>query len=118
MWSVMHHGSLFAAAILSAAAALVLQLKSLTWNADLRADVATVLAALAAVIGVISSAGGFATKWRTNRLTRSKLEQLSIHLMDPSCDLGMVKRELIDMLRAHNEGIVAGDAGDRGDGPQ
>jgi len=109
MWSVAHHGSLFLAALLSAAAALVLQLKSITWSADTKADAAAVLAASAAVLGGISSAGGFARKWRTNRLTRSKLEQLNLYLMDPDCDLKMVERELVEMVKVHNEGILSGE---------
>jgi hypothetical protein len=110
MWSLLHHGSLFLAAILSAAAALVLQLKSLTWSTNTRADVAAILAASAAVIGVISSAGGFGKKWRTNRLTKSKLEQLSVYLMNPNCDLEMVERELIAMVKVHHEGIISSES--------
>jgi hypothetical protein len=110
IWSLLHHGSLFLAAVLSAAAALVLQLNSLNWTADTKADVAAILAASAAVMGVISTAGGFGKKWRTNRLTKSKLQQLSVYLMSPSCDLEKVEQELIGMVKVHHEGIVSSES--------
>ena len=91
LWSAVHHGFAFGAAILSAAAALLLQLKSLNFTEAGRADAAAALAAIASLVGVISVSGGFAKKWRANRITKGTLEQLQIDLMDPACDLGKIR---------------------------
>ncbi len=109
LWSAVHHTFIFGAAILSALAALTLQLKSLTLQPDTRTDVATGLAALAALIGVISASGGFGKKWRANRITKGTLEQIQIELMDPSCDLSKIISELKEMKRIHHLAIVGED---------
>jgi hypothetical protein len=109
-WSALHHIFLFGAAILSAAAALLLQLKTLSLSPDARADVATVFSALASLIGVISVSGGFARKWRANRMTKAALEQIEIDLMDPNCDVGKIRAKLQDMKRIHHLAIVGDEA--------
>src|SRR5262249_30711750 len=106
-----YHTFTFGAAILSAGAALLLQLKSLTLSQESRVDAASGLAALASLVGVISASGGFASKWRTNRITKGTLEQLQIDLMDQSCDLAKVRTALKEMKRVHHLAIV-GEAGE------
>lgn len=106
LWSAVHHGFLFGAAILSAGAALLLQLNSLGLSEVQKADIASILASAAALIGVISVSGGFAKKWRTNRITKGTLEQLQIDLMDPSCDLNEIREALKEMKRLHHLGVV------------
>jgi hypothetical protein len=106
LWSLLHHGFVFSAAVLSALAALTLQLKSIGWEAATRADVAAGLAAIASLVGVISASGGFGDKWRANRLTKGTLEQLQIELMDPACDLSRIRTELKDMKRVHHLAIL------------
>lgn len=105
-WSALHHCFLFGAAILSAAAALTLQLKTLSLAEQSRADLATVFAALASLIGVISVSGGFARKWRANRMTKAALEQIEIDLMDPNCDPRKIRALLAEMKRIHHLAIV------------
>jgi hypothetical protein len=105
-WSALYHCFLYGAAILSAAAALTLQLKTITLTEGSRADLATGLAALASLIGVISVSGGFARKWRANRMTKAALEQMEIELMDPNCDPGKIRAKLGEMKRIHHLTIV------------
>ena len=105
-WSLLHHGFTFSAAILSALAALTLQLNSLPWSQTTRADIAAGLAAAASLIGVISISGAFGKKWRANRLTRSTLDRLSIDLTDPDCDIAAVRTALKEMKRVHDLAIV------------
>ena len=109
LWSAVHHGLTFGAAILSASAALLLQLKSLSVTETGRADAAAALAAIASVIGVISASGGFSKKWRANRLTKGTLQQSQIDLMDPNCDLAQVRAAQKEMWRVHHLAI-AGEA--------
>jgi len=106
LWSLLHHGFVFGAVILSAAAALVLQLKSILLTTEQRSDIATVLTAIASVVGVISVSGAFAQKWRTNRLTKGTLEQIEIDLMDPNCDYRKLLEELKEMKRIHHLAIA------------
>ena len=115
LWSTVHHGFAFGAAVLSAAAALLLQLKSLDLAEAARADAAAALAAIASLVGVISASGGFAKKWRANRITKGTLEQLQIELMDPTCDLGKIRAALKEMKRVHHLAIV-GEPADQGPG--
>jgi hypothetical protein len=105
-WSALYHGFLFGAAILSAAAALTLQLKTIPLVEQSRADLATIFSALASLIGVVSVSGGFARKWRANRMTKAALEQIEIELMDPSCDPGKIRSKLAEMKRIHHLAIV------------
>jgi hypothetical protein len=96
LWSLLYHGFVFSASILSALAALTLQLKSVNWEPSLRADIAAGLAGIASLVGVISVSGGFGQKWRANRLTKGT----------PDCDLSKVRVQLIEMKRVHHLAIL------------
>ena len=77
LWSTAHHGSLFLAAVLSAASALTLKLDTLARWPE-RTDLAATLSALAALLGTLAAGGGFQRKWQANRQARGKLDQLII----------------------------------------
>ncbi|WP_109477225.1 hypothetical protein [Paraburkholderia sp. C35] len=110
LWSFLHHGSLFGGAVLSAAAALVLQVKHITLynsiNETNRSDVATVLASLGSVLGIISVAGAFATKWRANRATRGTLENIKLDLMKTTVDRDAIIDRLKEMWNLHNSRVA------------
>ena len=112
-WSALYHSFIFGAAVLSAAAALTLQLKTLNLSEPGRADLATVFAALASLIGVISVSGGFARKWRANRMTKAALEEIEIDIMDPSYGLGKIRARLAEMKRIHHLSIVGDEELDK-----
>jgi len=101
-WSFVLNASRFSAAALSAAAAAVLQLKSIPWSEATRADVGAILAAVATLIVVFSAVGGFERKWRANRVMKGSLTELNIQMTDPSCDLGAVRKQLIEISRLRN----------------
>jgi hypothetical protein len=105
-WSFAHHATLFSATILSAAAALVLQLKSLALTDSTRSDCATVFAAAASLVSVISVSGAFAAKWRANRMTRVTLEALRLDMMSSDPDLDRIRDQLKLMWQLHNAVIV------------
>jgi hypothetical protein len=108
LWSFVHHGTLFGAAALSAAAALVLQLKTcLPLNPGKCSDLATVLSASASLIGVISASGAFGAKWRANRATKGKLNELQLEMMKEAPDVNAVIEQLKSMWRLHNSRISA-----------
>lgn len=102
--SGVHHGFLFGAAIFGAAAAVLLQLEFASAE-PLRNNIASVLAGLGSLAGIIAGAGGFERKWRTNRRTRAKLEELEIDLIDPTVDTEKIRNFLKDVGHTHDEGI-------------
>lgn len=105
-WSFAHHATLFSATLLSAAAALVLQLKSLALADSARSDYATLFAAAASLVSVISISGAFAAKWRVNRMTRVTLEALRLDMMSSDPDLDQIRSQLKLMWQLHNSAIV------------
>ena len=105
LWSFAHHSFLFGAAILSGTAALTLQLKTGLQD-PARTDLASLLAAIASVMGVVAAVGGFERKWRTNRLTKATLEELRLDLMKDDFDPTAVRENLKTMIRAHHAGIL------------
>ena len=108
-WSVAFHGCLFLSAAASAAAALILKLDRLK-NWPWQKDLAACLAAVAAVLPLISTSGNFSQKWITNRATRAALSDLLLEInlaVDNSSpaanDFG---RRLRDIMAQHERGIA------------
>jgi hypothetical protein len=105
MWSIAHHSSLYLGAILSAAAALVLKmdfLKGRSYTTDLAASGA----AIASLLSTIAAAGGFDRKWRANRISRGKVDELRIDLSDQNADLKAIRDRLKAIIDAHDQGIA------------
>lgn len=110
LWSFAYHGFMFGAATLSALAAFILKLQTEPQEAlQARADVAAALAALAALMGIVSASGGFGRKWKANRSTKSKLAQIRIDLLDSSVDQARVRGELKELIRVHDLTILGED---------
>ena len=105
LFSLVHHTFLFGGAVLSAAAAVVLQLDEpeLFISAT---NLATVLASAAALTTAIAGSGGFERKWRTNRLIKVRLLQLGVDLMNPEVAGANIRQDLKDIHKLRYEGIV------------
>jgi hypothetical protein len=111
-WSFGYHGALYAAVVLSSAAALVLKIGFLGWEDPLRQDWAAILAGLSALIGLISAKGGFETKWRINRRSRGKLKRLQAELKANSADVPSIRKRFVDAVGQHEDDIAgSGDPG-------
>ena len=104
-WSVAHHGALFSSIACSIGAGAVLEL-----GKDHQTGFAMVLTSLAAALTGIAASGGFARKWRSNRLSRSRLDILLIDIQIDSADIGSLTGRLKGILSAHDIEIV-GDKG-------
>ena len=104
-FSGLHHTFLFGGAVLSASAAVVLQLDDpqLPISAT---NLATVLASAAAVTTAIAGSGGFERKWRTNRLIKVRLQQLDVDLTNPEVKGANIRQDLKDIAQLRYEGIV------------
>ena len=105
LWSAVHHSFLFGGAALSAVAAIVLQL-DLPTSGISTTNLATLIAGAAALTSTIAGTGGFARKWRTNRLIKVRLIQLEIDLMNPDVDSANVRQDLKDIAQLRYDGIV------------
>lgn len=109
-WSAVHHWSLGVSASLSALSAVVLKIGwfKLAYPPiyENREDVVAVLAFAATLITAISAAGSFGRKWQMNRVSRGRIERLQIAMSDPSADAAAIRRELQDIIKSHDEGIV------------
>jgi hypothetical protein len=112
LWSAVHHTFLFGGAILSALAALVLQLDIATSQAS-ATNIATLVAGAAALTSTIAVSGGFARKWRTNRLIKVQLTKLKIELINPDADTASIRKTLKDIAQLRYDGIIGEDHNDR-----
>lgn len=82
-WSGIYWGFTFAAALLSALAALILKVESIFSNNDgLKKDLAATFSVCAALLITISTSGDFQRKWQANRIAASELERLGYELLN------------------------------------
>jgi hypothetical protein len=103
LWSGVHHGFLFGGAILSASAAVLLQIK------PEQTLLATVLAGTAALTTTLAASGGFERKWKANRLIKVRLLQLEIDLLNPGVKPDSIRQALKDLYEIRYYGIVGAD---------
>ena len=104
-WSTAHHSSLYFGAAFSATAALLLKLDFMkAW--PYTTDLAAAIAAVAALLGTFAASGGFDRKWRANRMSRGKIEELRIDLMDPDADLKSLRERFKAIIEAHDQAIA------------
>lgn len=108
-YSMMHHGLIFAGAILSFGAAIVLQV-----NGGLGAlsaeNWATILASAAGLAATIAGIGLFEPKWRANRNSRTKCEVLLLELVSAEVDLEKIRSEFGEALFFHDNGISGAES--------
>ncbi len=111
-WSIAHNGCIFLSVILGAATALILKLDYFKGKAY-QNDVAATCAALATLLTLLDTSGGFNRKWTANRATRVSLQQLQIDLFAPPSDdnarLAEATKRLKEIISAHNR-TISGDA--------
>ena len=103
-WSGIYHGCLFSSIIASAVATLFLKLEIL--KNTYQSDIAASLALLAAILTAMTAEGGFNRKWRANRVSRSRTEQLKTDTSDPAIDGADVRKRLNEIIRQHDEVII------------
>src|SRR5262245_35406055 len=95
-WDYLYHGSLYGSALLSALAALILQLR---FNKQSRLgkqqkNIATVLASLAALLITFNTAGNFNRKWLNHRTNKYALYKLNRYCRSPESKAKTVKEKL------------------------
>lgn len=100
-WSAVYHTTVFGSIGCSVLAGALLQVKS----SDLT-GFAAVLTSIAAALTSLAVAGGFERKWRSNRLSRSRVDCLLIDLQADSPNLPVLATQLKDVIAKHDLEIV------------
>ena len=81
-WSGLYWGMTFAAAVMSALAALVLKLETLIKAEGAKKDLAALLSVAAALLITISTSGDFQRKWQANRIAAAELERTGYEFLE------------------------------------
>ncbi len=109
-WSAVHHWSLGVAGALTALAAFVVKIG---WLKDTlpsvyyyREDIVAGLTFVATLLTATAAAGGFGRKWQANRVSRGRVDRVRIVMSDPNADAKMIREELQDIIKKHDEGIT------------
>jgi hypothetical protein len=100
-WSVAHHLTVFGSIVCSVTAGGLLQVTSV----DLK-GVSAVLTSIAAALTSLAAAGGFERKWRSNRLSRGRIDGLLIDLQADMPKLGELADRLKDIIMQHDQDVV------------
>jgi hypothetical protein len=100
-----HYTLLFGAAILNTIAAVVLQFKA-TGSEALQRNSASILSAIAALMGVIAASGGYERKWRAFRWTLHRLRELELDLTPENIDSEQIKERYKTIWRDHEMEIA------------
>jgi hypothetical protein len=112
-WSFIQHATTFGASILSLSVVAITQVKN--WDEIFKdtkvpdKDFSIVIVSLlAAILSSFATIGGFERKWAANRMTRSKLDELSLDLDidDSNVKAKEIKEKLQKIIREHDEQIT------------
>jgi hypothetical protein len=81
-WSGLYWGLTFAAAVLSALAAVVVKLETVIQTEGAKKDLAALFSVAAAVLITISTGGDFQRKWQANRIAAAELERTGYEFLE------------------------------------
>ncbi|MDB5860035.1 MAG: hypothetical protein JWQ76_3724 [Ramlibacter sp.] len=81
-WSGLYWGLTFAAAVLSALAAVVLKLETVIRTEGAKKDLAALFSVAAALLVTISTGGDFQRKWQANRIAAAELERTGYEFLE------------------------------------
>jgi len=77
-----------------------------TFGTSTVTDVSALLAAVGTLVTAVTAFAGFERKWRANRLSRGRMNQLRIDLMDPAADLAAIRSGLKAVLEAEDREVL------------
>jgi hypothetical protein len=98
LWSAAHHGTVYLSILSSIAATILLKFDNDTY--------ATIFTTLAAALTSLSASGGFERKWRSNRLSRCRIDLLLLDSENDSPNIGAIVEQLKEVLSKHDSEIV------------
>ncbi|MGK3191555.1 hypothetical protein [Enterobacter soli] len=100
-WSFSHHLSIFGSIICSVTSGVLLQINTQEYSV-----LASVLTTIAAALTAIATVGGFERKWRSNRLSRSKIDCLLIDIEVSNMADKSLYEKLKKIIGDHDQEIV------------
>lgn len=106
-WKSGYRGLLIFSALLSTGAAVVGKLDYLTFNGA--SDVASILAALAAVTTTMIAALDFEVNWRINRRSRHDVNVIALESQKSNADADKLLAELQQVIRRRSEDLTKAD---------
>lgn len=104
-WSFLYHFSIYGAATLSGFVAFLIEAEP-SWFDDNLSHIASLLAAIAALMTTISGLGGFQRKWRTCRVTNKALSDLEIDAMASDVIPSEIRKRYKSIWSDHELGIL------------
>jgi hypothetical protein len=107
-WSFVNYLALFGAAIISVAIGYIVQIKTPLLENLSNENISTILAFCAAALSALAATGGFDRKWRAARLSRGRLDELRIDLMDSNADLRTIREHLKSIIIMHDQEVLGG----------
>jgi len=103
-WSFLHHSSLFGSIVCSVVAGALIQLNPS--SADGHHAVSAILSSVAAALTSLALAGGFDRKWKSNRLSRSRIDGLLLDLDAEKPDFAELTVQLKEIIMKHDNEIL------------
>lgn len=104
MWSFGYHTLIYASAVCSAVASVLLKIDFLK---DKHAsDISAILAACAALCSTLLAGGGFARKWKANRIARGKVRKLLLEIQNPAPDAAAIRKQLEEVIEEQDKQIA------------
>ncbi len=100
-WSVAHHFAVFGSIFCSVTAGAILQ-----FDHPDKVGIATVFTSIAAALTSLAVSGGFERKWRSNRLSRSRIDGLLIDIESEAPNIPDLTEKLKDIIAKHDQEIV------------
>lgn len=108
LWSFAHHSTLFGSILCSVVAGAFLQM-----DPKVHDDIAAVLTTFAAALTGLAASGGFERKWRSNRLSRYRVDCLLIDIEAESPNILDLSGQLKDIISKHDQEIVKEEAAEQ-----
>lgn len=105
-WSFVHHGTLIGSAIASLFILFSLQFNGTELFGVAKGTISMFFAILAAVLSGTAAVGGFERKWKTNRLSRSVLDQLRLKSLKDDANHNELLDDLADLVEKHDRQIT------------
>jgi len=102
-WSMAHHVTVFGSIVCSVVAGGLLQVKSPELNLS---GASAVLTSIAAALTSLAAAGGFERKWRSNRISRGRVDGLLLDAEGDSPNIPDLTNQLKDIIAKHDAEIV------------
>ena len=102
-WKLWYRALLVCSALLSSGAAIVGQLKYYAFSGS--TDIASILAALAAVTTTTIAALDFEVNWRINRTSRHEVRLIALESQKSNADADKLLTELQEVIKRRNEAL-------------